>query len=112
MPSVRSRKVMLSRRAVVLAALLSSLAATGCSTPGFITSMPGMGELDTRPGLADVRVLGPKGQKCYDYCSTSEASCKHICPRSEGSCQEDCVTDTKNCLADCPELQRPEPSPK
>jgi hypothetical protein len=97
----------LTTRLGLFVAVLSISATAGCTTaPGFVTRMPGVGDLDTRPGLADVRVLGPKGRKCYDYCSTTEASCKHMCPNSEGGCQEDCVTDTKNCLEDCPELQR------
>jgi hypothetical protein len=81
----------------------------GCAAvKGSFTRMPGMGELDTRPALGDVRPLGPQGQKCFDFCATSEAACKHMCPMSEvGECRDDCVTDTKNCLEECPELWRP-----
>ena len=99
-------------REVAIAWVAVGLFATaGCaSAMNSIHSMPGMGKLDTRPGLADVRVLGPKGQKCYDFCAQSEVSCKHMCPSGTvGECKDDCVTDTKGCLADCPELERPEP---
>jgi hypothetical protein len=97
---------------IVLAAGVMAIAAGCAAVQQSFTKMPGMGELDTRPGLADVRPLGARGQKCYDFCATSEASCKHMCPTSEvGECRDDCVTDTKNCLEECPDLWRPAPPP-
>lgn len=67
--------------------------------------------LDPRPGLADVRVLGPKGRKCFDFCASQEAGCKHMCPGgTHGECAPDCEADTRECLSDCPELQRPLPA--
>lgn len=64
--------------------------------------------VDPRPGLADVRVLGPKGRKCFDFCASQEAGCKHMCPKgTHGECALDCEADTRECLSDCPELQRP-----
>lgn len=67
--------------------------------------------IDSKPGLADVRVLGPKGQQCYDFCAVSHSNCHDMCPRTSNhedyDCADDCVSDSKVCLEDCPELQRP-----
>lgn len=89
--------------------VIAVAAACGCTAvKDSFTRMPGMGERDWRPGLADVRVLGSKGQKCYDFCASAEAACKQMCPTSEvGECRDDCLTDTKDCLEECPELWRP-----
>jgi hypothetical protein len=92
---------------LVVAATLA-LAFAGCA----ITAAE-IAAKDQRPGLADVRVLGPKGRKCFDFCAQSEAACKHMCPGgTHGECRADCEADTRNCLEDCPELQRPLPPPK
>jgi hypothetical protein len=65
--------------------------------------------IEEKPGLADVRILGPKGQQCYDFCAVSHANCHEMCPRTKNhedyDCADDCVTDSKVCLEDCPELQ-------
>ncbi|HEY2775263.1 MAG TPA: hypothetical protein VGK20_14540 [Candidatus Binatia bacterium] len=97
-------------RATGLAALATCTAALlalgGCA---------GQQSLSDMPGLADVRPLGPDGQKCFDFCASSEVACKDMCPEGGdfvGECHTDCLTDTKYCLADCPNLQRPEPAPK
>lgn len=68
-------------------------------------------ELDPRPGLADVRVIGPKGRKCFDFCGSQEAGCKHMCPSGgDGECALECEADTRECLSTCPELERPTPA--
>jgi len=91
------------------AALTAALLAAAMTT---ITGCTNQKELQALPTLADVKPIGPKGQKCYDFCAQAEVSCKHMCPKSEGLCQEDCVIDTKYCLRDCPELLRPQPKPE
>lgn len=110
---VHSRRSGSVRLVLALAGAALS-AAAGCeATMKSFHDMPGMGERDTRPTLAEVRVLGPNGRKCYDFCASAEAACKEMCPDSTvGECRDDCVTDTKGCLEDCPELQRPVPPPK
>lgn len=88
-------------RILLLAAALTTLG--GCAW-----TAAGRAAADPRPGLADVRVLGPKGQKCFDFCAQSEASCKGMCPGgTHGECDLDCEADSRECLTDCPELQRP-----
>lgn len=90
------------------ALLLVASAAAGCAY-----TAAGIAAADPRPGLADVRVLGPKGQKCFDFCAQSEASCKGMCPGgTHGECPLDCEADSRECLSDCPELQRPIPPKK
>ena len=93
-----------TRSALRLCAVAALLAALG----GCAYTAAGIAAADPRPGLADVRVLGPKGQKCFDFCAQSEASCKGMCPGgSHGECRMDCEADSRECLSDCPELQRP-----
>ncbi|HXC50595.1 MAG TPA: hypothetical protein VN634_06925 [Candidatus Limnocylindrales bacterium] len=89
------------------AGAIVAVSITGCSM-----KMP-HDYMDEKPGLGDVRVLGPKGQKCYDFCATSHANCDEMCPRTSNhedyDCADDCLSDSKVCLEDCPELQRPLP---
>jgi len=99
----RSRQ---ARRFALATALGAATLLAGCATT--------REQLLAQPGLKDVRPIGAKGQKCYDFCSQAEVSCRHMCPRHSfvGDCEEDCEIDTKGCLADCPEMWRPEPPPK
>jgi hypothetical protein len=89
------------------AILVSAMVAAACGGCVFMNQY----YTDSMPGLADVRVMGPQGQKCYDSCAVSHANCQHMCPRTEYrekfDCADDCVTDSKLCLDGCPELQRP-----
>jgi len=92
-------------RPTVLVSLvvLVAIAASGCAY-----TAAGRAAEDPRPGLADVRVMGPKGRKCFDFCAVSESSCKQMCPSgTHGECQLDCEADSRTCLEECPELQRP-----
>lgn len=68
---------------------------------------------DPRPGLADVKPLGPAGRKCFEFCAGQEVSCRQMCPSGAyGECRQDCEADTRECLEGCPDLLRPEPPHK
>jgi len=99
------RKTRLPKMLAAVVAAGALVAAAGCTMPNSHVLTQSM------PGLADVRVLGPKGQKCYDFCAVSHAECQHMCPHTskheDFDCADDCETDVKHCLAGCPELQRP-----